>query len=81
MRAIHFSGCVDPGGHPAGSENGRQKKRRRAAAAVSGMMGYLQRLFTWIEPEKEGLGRSIKNMSFLKRICMQLAKMIVMRVR
>ena len=53
MRAIHFSGCVDPGGHPAeGSENGKTKKKRRAAV-MSGMMGYLQRLFTWIEPEKD----------------------------
>ena len=51
-----FQDTLTPRGHPAGSENeeeeeeARQKKQRRAAAAV---MGYLQRLFTWIEPEKK----------------------------
>ena len=45
MRAIHFSGYVDPRGHPPGSENemeeeedggAKTKNKRRAAAASAG---------------------------------------------
>ena len=46
MRAIHFSGCVDPGGHPAeGSENGKTKKKRRAAVMVMSGDGIFATIF------------------------------------
>ena len=53
-----------------GSENGKTKKKRRAAV-MSGMMGYLQRLFTWIEPEKDG---PVNKEYELSEAYMQLAK-------
>ena len=38
---------------------------------MSGMMGYLQRLFTWIEPEKDG---PVNKEYELSEAYMQLAK-------